>query len=93
MKRDQDYIKRLLEAFEESEAGYVYVNKIDGFDYKSDLFIFHMKLLAEKRLVCCHEANSTDIGIREDNKGKCTWCIWRLRLTNDGHDYLADIRK
>lgn len=90
MKRDLDYLKSLLEAFEESEDG-VKINKIKGFDFESALFRYHMELLKEAKLIC-RDDGEFDIGLRKSGDGIYTWNIWSLRLTNDGHDFLDNIR-
>jgi hypothetical protein len=53
MKIDQDYLKGLLEAFENAEEPTTDIEELQrlGFNYEDDKFIFHLQILADRMLV------------------------------------------
>ena len=50
MKIDHEYLKGLLEAFEASEGPQTDIKKLkkQGFDYATEEFLFHMRLLDDR---------------------------------------------
>ncbi len=53
MKIDHEYLRGLLTAFEDAEEPYTVINKLKaaGFDYQTDKFVFHMRLLDDQYLI------------------------------------------
>jgi hypothetical protein len=93
MKIDQDYIKGLLEAFENSTTGETNVNELKKlkFDYETDIFIFHMRLLDDKKLIR-QVRDFEGFGLIIGSNGHKNWYEVALRLTVEGHDFLDAIR-
>jgi len=100
MKIQQDYLKKLLIAFEDSVGPDTTLDEIKsaGFDPESSEFIFHMRLLGDSDLI-----TRADGG-----EGKDFYAVTRvghpshrvafkitvpLRLTAKGHDFIADLRQ
>ena len=93
MKIDHEYLKGLLEAFEASEGPQTDINKLkqQGFDYASESFLFHMRLLDDRGLICQSDGSS-GFGVVESADGYFSWAVMPLRLTADGHDFLEAIK-
>ena len=91
MKIDHGYIKGLLEAFEKAEKPFTNINELEknGYSNECDQFILHMDILLDMGLI---ETKSRDggIGYRYSSCGiQITWAVIPLRLTADGHEYIA----
>lgn len=98
MKIDQQYLKDLLIAFEDTEGPDTMLADLthSGFDIESSQLIFHMRLLYDNGLI-----------IRVDGKAgfghemsralgegvNYYWLDMPLRLTARGHDFIADLRQ
>ncbi len=93
MKIDHEYLKGLLEAFEASEGPQTDINKLkkQGFDYSTEEFLFHMRLLDDRGLIC-QSNGSSGFGVAESIDGYVSWAVMPLRLTADGHDFLEAIK-
>ena len=52
MTIDQDYLKKLLEAFEAAPAPITNIDELQaaGLEYDNDQFVFHMNILTTKAL-------------------------------------------
>ncbi|MBJ9325805.1 DUF2513 domain-containing protein [Citrobacter amalonaticus] len=93
MKIDQDYLKGLLEAFEASDTPDTDILKLNeqGFNCETDTFVFHMRLLEDRRLITRTDGKS-GFGAVESLDGMTHWAVMPLRLTAHGHDFLDAIR-
>lgn len=93
MKIDHEYLKGLLEAFEASEGPQTDIKKLkkQGFDYATEAFLFHMRLLDDRGLICQSDGAS-GFGVAESIDGYVSWSVMPLRLTADGHDFLEAIK-
>ena len=86
MKIDYEYLKGLLEAFEKAVQTYTNVEELkkNGYYYYEDKFIFHTDIFIDKRLI--------QVMYPEPNSLQGWNAEILLRLTADGHDFLAAIR-
>ena len=93
MKIDLDYLKGLLEAFEASSEPTTDIEQLKdaGFDYNDKLFIFHMRILADRNLV---EQPDGEFGFGAilGVDGQISWSVLPLRLTSAGHEFVAALR-
>lgn len=96
MKINPEYMKGLLEAFEQAERPYTYISELEkrGYSYKTDECIFHLDILCDKGLV---ESKSEDGGLGfsySPSEGvEKSWQLVPLRLTADGHDFIANLNE
>lgn len=93
MKIDHDYLKGLLEAFEAAGEPQTNINKLKqaGFDYHTDEFLFHMRLLDDLNLIAMTSGRN-GFGYSESSDDGGSWCVTDLRLTAHGHDFLEAMR-
>lgn len=99
MKIDWDYIKGLLESFEESDQRTLTLFDLQklGFDYDKDQdnFIFHMQLLCDEDLID-RESGHMEMGPKifgmAKNSMGYTLNLMPLRLTMSGHEFAANLR-
>ncbi len=93
MKIDLDYLKGLLEAFEASSEPTTDIEQLKdaGFDYNDKLFIFHMRILADRNLV---EQPDGEFGFGAilGVDGQISWSVLPLRLTSAGHEFVAALK-
>ncbi|MEI7341438.1 MULTISPECIES: DUF2513 domain-containing protein [Pectobacterium] len=97
MKIDQQYLKDLLIAFEDTEGPDTMLDELESAGYNRDdsNFIFHMRLLYDNGLIVRidgkqgfgHEYHS-----RIGGHGYM-WIPVPLRLTVRGHDFITDLRQ
>jgi Hypothetical protein (DUF2513) len=94
MKIDQDYLKGLLEAFENAEKPTTDIEELQllGFNYEDDKFIFHLQILADRMLVEGEGDNKNFLGYVKGNDGYTSWGAIPLRLTANGHDFIEALR-
>ncbi|EPN1614167.1 DUF2513 domain-containing protein [Cronobacter turicensis] len=97
MKINQDYIKNLLCAFEETEGPDTLLTELESKGYNRDdnAFIFHMRLLADNDLIARVDGQS-GFGYLIASQLRRYHYHWQetpLRLTAKGHDFLSDIRQ
>lgn len=89
MRPDPNYIKRLLDAFESSEADYADMDGLRerGIDIETVEFIFHMRILGDRGLVERVDEKQ-GLGITRGADGETTLNTGiALRLTDDGHSF------
>ncbi|WJV61368.1 DUF2513 domain-containing protein [Pectobacteriaceae bacterium C52] len=93
MKIDHEYLKGLLEAFEASGEPQTDINKLKraGYDYGTNEFLFHMRLLDDRNLIARTDG-TFGIGFSEAADDDGSWSVLPLRLTASGHDFLEAIR-
>lgn len=93
MKINHDYLKGLLEAFEAAGEPQTNINQLRqaGFDYQTDEFLFHMRLLNDLNLIAMTNGRS-GFGYYETSDDGGTWAVTDLRLTANGHDFLEAVR-
>jgi Hypothetical protein (DUF2513) len=94
MKIDQDYLKGLLEAFENAEEPTTDIDELLrlGFNYEDDKFIFHLQILADRMLVEGEGDNKNFLGYEKGIDGYTSWGAIPLRLTANGHDFIEALR-
>ncbi|MFV9667900.1 DUF2513 domain-containing protein [Pantoea sp. KXB25] len=98
MKIDQQYLKDLLIAFEDTVGPDTTLNDLSksGFPNDDANFIFHMRLLHDNGLIMRVDGKP---GIGHEmfqNLGEEVGYYWLdipLRLTARGHDFIADLRQ
>lgn len=93
MKINQDYLKKLLDAFESSPTPSVdlrYLEKAGLFD-DQNLFVFHMQLLDDKGFVE-REDKGLGFGYDKSADGAVQWSVLPLRLTATGHEFIETLR-
>lgn len=92
MKIEQEYLKGLLEAFEEANSLTTHIGALEkkGFSYQEDKFIFHLRILADQRLV--ESENGTGLGFSIGAGGDISWSVVSLRLTASGHEFVEALR-
>ncbi|HCA3680705.1 TPA: DUF2513 domain-containing protein [Klebsiella pneumoniae] len=97
MKIDQEYLKALLNAFEDSNEPHTSISKLleTGFDHRTNEFRFHMRLLQDRGLIGRVDGES-GIGYfspqSDDRYDDGFFDEVPLRLTASGHDFLEAIR-
>jgi hypothetical protein len=93
VKIDHEYLKGILEAFEDEEGPQTDIRKlkIKGYDCDSAQFVFHMRLLDDRRLICQSDG-SRGFGLQESADGFFHWAVVPLRLTAAGHDFIEALR-
>ncbi len=93
MKIDPDYLKDLLEAFEASPEPTTNIDQLKnaGFDYNDKLFIFHMRILADRNLVEQPDGEF-GFGAISGGDGHISWSVLPLRLTSAGHEFVAALQ-
>jgi hypothetical protein len=99
MKINQDYVKDLLCAFEETEGPDTLLSELEASGYNRDdsKFIFHMRLLADNKLIERVDGKSGfgHVPVIDMNEEGFVyqWYVTPLRMTAKGHDFLSDIRQ
>lgn len=93
MKIDHDYLKGLLEAFEASDSPDTDITELAelGYDYGTNTFLFHMRLLEDRGLMERVDGGN-GFGTVETLDGTTHWSVLPLRLTAVGHDFLDALR-
>lgn len=98
MKIDQQYLKDLLIAFEDTDGPDTMIDELEeaGFNRNDSNFIFHMRLLYDNGLIVRVDGES-GIGhkmLQSLGEGiDYHWLDVPLRLTARGHDFIADLRQ
>nr|WP_283844195.1 DUF2513 domain-containing protein [Bradyrhizobium sp. BR 10289] len=82
-------MKRLLEACQASEKPTFDIRDLDalGFDRSDDRFEFHLKILADQRLIE-QDDGEPGFGLQKSIDGFRSWNVVPLRLTAAGHDFI-----
>jgi hypothetical protein len=88
MKTDQDYLKKLLDAFEAAPAPITNIFELEaaGLPYKDDQFVFHMGILADQGFVE-RDDHEPGFGLSRGIDGHVSWAALPLRLTARGHEF------
>lgn len=93
MKPDNDYLKALLGAFQESPAPTTDIRQLKkaGIDYEDEKFAFHMEYLADRG---CLEAadGKPGLGLDRGADNSLQWSVIPLRLTAQGHHFATELR-
>ena len=94
MKIDLDYLKQLLDTFENSEKAFTNIIefKKNGMDYNSEEFIFHLYLLWDNKLISTEFPEDSNFGLSRLGNGEPSWTVKNLRLTYDGHQFIEALR-
>ena len=92
MKINQEYLKGLLEAFENSETPTTDIERLQehGFSYQKDDFIFHLQILNDQHLI--ERESGAGLGYTKGADGHICWSVVPLRLTSQGHDFIEALR-
>ncbi|MDI7504522.1 DUF2513 domain-containing protein [Cronobacter dublinensis] len=101
MKINQEYIKELLCAFEETDGPDTLLTELEEMGYGRDdtEFIFHMRLLTDNNLMQRVDGEEGFGHLIYSNisggisASSYHWIVVPLRLTAKGHDFLSDIRQ
>ena len=93
MKIDQEYLRKILNAFIESPRSFVWVaDMVDkGIDI-DDKFLFHIQILEDQHFVECLDKKS-EIGYEITLGGDFDWKSRPLRLTASGHEFTEAINR
>ena len=93
MKIDQEYLRKILNAFIESPRSFVWVaDMVDkGIDI-DDKFLFHIQILEDQHFVECLDKKS-EIGYEITLGGDFEWKSRPLRLTASGHEFTEAINR
>ena len=99
MRIDWNYIKGILDGFEESDQRVLSIYDLQklGFDYDMDQekFIFHMLLLCDERIIDREtghmETGAKIFGMTKSSSGYSVYPT-PLRLTMAGHEFAANLR-
>ncbi|CAH0194174.1 hypothetical protein SRABI106_01381 [Rahnella aquatilis] len=93
MKINQQYLRDLLIAFEDTDGPETTLTELEtaGFDADSNDFIFHMRLLDDRGLVMRTDGEA-GFGHEQALDGYY-WINVPLRLTATGHDFIANLRQ
>lgn len=94
MKIDLDYLKQLLETFETSEKAFTNILELKkkGMDYDSEIFIFHLHLLWDNKLISTEFPEDLNFGLSRLGNGGPHWTVKNLRLTYEGHRFIEALR-
>lgn len=93
MNINQEYLKKLLEFFEESEVPTVSYDDFENNNFLEDkhIFVFHMQILCDKNLIQRQDGKS-GFGLVDSYGGEYEFVGVPLRLTADGHDFIEALR-
>jgi hypothetical protein len=87
MKIDQDYLKKLLEAFEAAPMPITDIEQLKqaGIEYDDDQFVFHMRILTDQGFL---ERDDGDpgFGMFRGVDGHISWSVAR------GHEFIEALR-
>lgn len=94
MKIDQEYLKNLLIAFEDSDGPETNIRELNesGFNFSEQKFIFHMRLLDDKNLISRTDGQ-LGFGFYTGADDGGSWAVIPLRLTAQGHDFIQALRQ
>jgi hypothetical protein len=89
VKIDQDYLKKLLEACQDSEKPTFDIEdlKAAGFDYNDQQFEFHMKILNDQHFIEQDDGDA-GFGLTKSLDGFLSWSVLPLRLTASSHQFI-----
>lgn len=98
MKIDQQYLKNLLIAFEDTEGPDTLLEELESAGYNRDEpnFVFHMRLLYDNGLIVRTDGEQGFGHQYRSYIGRGHSYMWipvPLRLTARGHDFIADLRQ
>ena len=93
MKTDLDYLKKLIDAFEDAPAPYTDIDELSeaGLDYRSDQFVFHMNILEDQRFIE-RDDHRPGYGMVLSADRMQSWSVIPLRLTAGGHQFAEALR-
>lgn len=94
MKPDLDYMKKLLEAIEDSSAPTcdVLTVRAAGIDIDDPNFLFHLRLLEDRGLMAGADRDHPALYTYTDRGRQVIWTRAPMRLTASGHDFAAALR-
>lgn len=93
MKIDQEYLKGLLIAFEENSGPQTNIKELKdaGYDYQTQEFLFHMRLLDDEGLISRIDGQP-GFGFYTSSD-QPAYAVVPLRLTSQGHSFIEALRK
>ena len=91
MRIDKDYLKRLLEAFLDSETPSINLEDFQriGLVDNEHIFVFHMKILEDQNLIEQMDGDR-GFGLTIGADGNYHWSVLPLRLTARGQDFATE---
>ena len=93
MKIDQEYLRKILNAFIESSRSFVWVADIEDKGIEiDDKFLFHIQILEDQHFIECLDKKS-EIGYEITLGGQFEWKSRPLRLTASGHEFTEAINR
>lgn len=98
MRIDQQYLKDLLIAFEDTDGPDTMLDDLSksGFQNDDANFIFHMRLLHDNGLIVRVDGKAGfghEMSLNLGEGVSYYWLDTPLRLTARGHDFIADLRQ
>ncbi|MGD1335867.1 DUF2513 domain-containing protein [Vibrio harveyi] len=95
MKVDYEYLKQLLEAFEEVPKPFPLIGEISQISSSvNNQFAFHMGILHDQGFIQYLFSNGRSPFTPDyDDIDDFSWCDCNVRLTAQGHDFLAALRQ
>jgi hypothetical protein len=93
MQIDYDYLKNLLGAFEATEISIMNIIDLEsaGFDIDGETLPFHMHILNDQNFIR-REDGEYGFGVERGLDGSMAWTCIPLRMTAQGHEFLAGLR-
>lgn len=93
MKIDQEYLKKLLNAFLDSENHYAKISNFKNAGLEiDDKFLFHMQILEDQGFVKGY-SEENNLGYQVSLAGTFVWIDQNLRLTASGHEFTDALNK
>lgn len=96
MKINAEYMKGLLEAFEQAKRPYTYICELEreGYSYKEDICVFHLDILCDKGLIeSLAKDGSLGFTYSPSEGTKKSFQLAPLRLTAEGHEFIANLNE
>lgn len=96
MKIDHEYLKGLLQAFQEAEGPYTTIDELreNGYPYNNKAFNFHMNILTDQGLIEGTATGKSSVGMERALSGEIIWIHGvKIRLTAAGHEYIDTLNE
>jgi hypothetical protein len=95
MKLDIEYLKQLMEAFEKVEDISITVFRLqeEGFNLEDKKLPFHLDLMNDKNFLSAKTEKMNFVGYQRSSNGDIRWGSVQLRLTAQGHEFLAELKE
>ena len=95
MKFDIEYFKKLLETFEKIDDISITVFDLqkEGYDLEDKNLPFHLDLMNDKDFLKAKTDKANYVGYQRSTNGDIRWGSVSLRLTAQGHEFLAQLKE